>query len=173
MTTPFARGETVGFQHDGKSELAAAQHGNRLSRRVARLVARRRHVTALHELLGEHLARLETRGALRRAEQEIAFGGEHVGDAAAQRQLGSDDREIDLFAAGDRGDRVGVGRIDRDASRHAADPGVSGRAHDVRHGALGRQFPHQRVFAPAVADDQNSRGTHVLCSKLLDIKGLK
>ena len=49
---------------------------------------------------------------------EIAFGGEHVGDAAAERQLRADDREIDLFASGDLGDGVRIGGIDRNAPRH-------------------------------------------------------
>ena len=82
-------------------------------------------------------------------------------DTAAERELRPDNCEIDLFAAGDRMDGVCVCRINGDASRHAGDPSVAGRAYDVRHGALGREFPHQRVFAPAVSDDQNSRGTHV------------
>ncbi len=115
----------------------------------------------MHELFGEHFARLEARGALRGSEQQIAFSRKDVGDAAAERQLGADDREVDLFFSSDGGDGVRIGRVDRNASCHAANPGVSGCADDLRDAALGRQFPHQSVFAPAVTDDQNSRGTHV------------
>ena len=128
----LARREAVGLQHDRKRKLAASQDRDRLRGRVARSISRRRHVAALHEFLREHFARLEPRGALRRTEQQIAFGCEHVGDAAAERQLRADDREIDLFASGDLGDGMRISGIDGNAPRYAADAGISRRANDVR-----------------------------------------
>ena len=65
-----------------------------------------------------------------------AFCGENVGDAAAERQLGTDDREIDFFATRNRFDGMRVSGIDGNAARETADAGISGRTHDVRHGAF-------------------------------------
>jgi hypothetical protein len=57
---------------------------------------------ACHECLRERLARFEACRALRRSEQQTAIGCERVGDADAQRQFRSDDREIDPFMSGNR-----------------------------------------------------------------------
>jgi hypothetical protein len=130
-------------------------------------------VASLHELLREHLARFEPGRALRRTEQEVSVFGKYVRNSTAQRQFGTDDREVDLFAAGEGGDGVGVCRIDGHAARDTADTGVPGCSDDVRNSAFGGQLPDQGVFASAVSDDKHSRGRHVLRSKLLDIKGLK
>ena len=45
---------------------------------------------AFHERLREGLARLERGGGLRRSEEQTAVGGEPIGDAHAERELGPD-----------------------------------------------------------------------------------
>ena len=158
----FAGSQAVGLEHDRERELAALEDRDRLRCRIARSVSRGRHVVAVHELLGEDLARLEPGGALHRSEQQIAARLERIRDPATQRQFGADNREIDLFAAHDLGDGTRIRRIDGNAARDAADAGISGSTNDLGNGAFGGQFPRQSVFAPPAADNQNSRETHVL-----------
>jgi hypothetical protein len=115
----LAGSKAVGFEHDRKSEFSAAQRCERLRCRIARSVARGRYVIALHEVFREHLARFEPRRALTGTEQQIAFGREHVGDAATERQFRSDDREIDLFTPSDLSDRVRIRGRRRECSARA------------------------------------------------------
>ena len=153
----LAGGEAVGLEHDRKAELAGAHRRERLVERLARAEARRRHVVPRHERLRECLARFEPRGRGGRSEEQPAFGRESIGDAEAQRQLGTDDGEVDLLAIGER-QSARRDRRDRRTPMRAsrAIPGISGRGDDLADVAIGGETGDQRVLARAAAENENS-----------------
>ena len=69
-----------------------------------------------HEILRECLARFETRRGRSGTEQQPAVVRKPVGDAEAEREFRSDDGEVDLFAGGERRDRIDIRRVDSDRS---------------------------------------------------------
>ena len=79
-----------------------------------------------------------------------------VGDAAVERQLGSDDGEIDALA---------LGELRRAPSTSPAwtgtqpgdsgDAGVARRAQDLRHAGFARELPGEGMLAAAAADDED------------------
>ena len=120
--------EAVGLDHDRKAELAAASTARASAAVVAHAVARGRNAVARHEALREDLAALELRRGARRTEDAQPARRKEIDDAAIERQLGTDDGEIDrarvaasassavedrrrrsATSAGDRGD-AGVAR---------------------------------------------------------------
>ena len=108
----LARGETVRLDDDGKAELAGRDHGVERWRRRTDAIARRRNAVARHEVLRERPCC--TRAARRRATDRrcAARGVKAIDDAAIERQLGTDDREIDALALGEREQRIGIAGID-------------------------------------------------------------
>ena len=103
------------------------------------------------------LAAFELRGGARRTEDaQWPRDPKTIDDAAIERQLGTDDREIDAFAFGKRRERVGspalIAAIRRDAgdARHCP----ARTATSLTAGSA-RQFPGERVLAAAAADDQH------------------
>ena len=121
--------ETVGLQHHGEPELAA-RGPTRAPRRATRDVRKRAVGTCVprHERLRERLARFEACGGRGRTEEQPSVCREAIGDAKAQRQLGTDDGEVDLFAIGERERPPStIVEIDRDAcARARAIPGFPG-----------------------------------------------
>ena len=77
--------------------------------------------------------------------------GAAVDEARDQRRLRPDDDEVDP-GRGDR--RRVVGAVER--RRLARDPGVPGGAEHLRRLRGAQQRAHDRVLAPAAADDENS-----------------
>jgi hypothetical protein len=96
------------------------------------------------------------RGRFRRTEDQPLVRPESIDNAAAQRQLGTDDREIDRFARGEIDERIGIRDVRPHASRERRDAGVARRAHDFGNLALARKAPRQGMFASTAADDKNS-----------------
>ena len=68
----LAGGEPVGFHHHGPAQSARREGAHRGVGRVAHDKRRRRHAVALHDALGERLARLELRGRLGRSEDRAS-----------------------------------------------------------------------------------------------------
>ena len=80
-------------------------------------------------------------------------GREEIDDAAIERQLGTDDGEVDALALGKREHGFDIGGVDGDAGRDVAHAGIARRADHRFDGRLRGQFPGQRVLAAAAADD--------------------
>ena len=85
-----------------------------------------------------------------------------IGDAEAQRQLRSDDGEVDLLARGKLQETRGVGKVSVHGAAERRHAGISGSADDLAPLALGKQAGSQRVLARTAAENQNSH----------DVKGL-
>src|SRR5262249_28718936 len=90
-----------------------------------------------------------------RAEDRVARVGESIDDAETQRQLGSDNREIDLLALDEAQQEIDVGRVDGDGVRQRADTGVSGRAHEGTGLEIAGQTRDECVLARTAPDNQN------------------
>jgi hypothetical protein len=100
--------------------------------------------------LCKNFAAFQARGVAVRSDDEFAFGAELVDYAVDQGRLGSDDGEIGADAFGDVEERGGFGYAGTDAR----DPGITWVGEDFHVRRL-RQFPTQRMLAPAAAEDQN------------------
>ena len=82
-----------------------------------------------HERFRERLAGFEACGIGGRAKQQAARRLKNIAKADAQRLLGSDDGEIDLFAVGEGENGVRVRDIAGNRSGDPCNAGISGRAH--------------------------------------------
>jgi hypothetical protein len=83
---------------------------------------------------------------------------EQVDDAAIERQLGTDDGEIDAFASREREERVRFGGADVDHPSGARNAGVARRTEDFGDVALLGKLPDERMLARAAPDDKYSHG---------------
>ena len=72
-----------------------------------------------HERFGERLAALELGRCARRTEDALAAIAKAIDEAAIERQLGTDHREVERFAIGERAQLVHVTRVD--GNRRASD----------------------------------------------------
>ena len=93
--------------------------------------------------------------AARGPKQRTPAAAQRVGEAGDQRRLGPDDDEVDAGRAGRAGERRRIvgGRVER--PRLAPDAGVAGRAQHLRALRRAQQRAHDRVLAPAGADDED------------------
>ena len=157
----FAERQTIGFHRAfaiqrSREFLCQSRGGKRSS-------ACGRDAVFLHEILGENFGRLELRGFLVRSPDPPAVFLEQIHDAQRQRIVRPDDGEFDfLFLR--KGEQL---RQIPGAKVHAldergifcqpflCDAGVARRAPQLCDVRRLRQFPHQRVFASARADDKN------------------
>ena len=117
--------------------------------------ARGRDVVLVHEALGEILAAFELRAFGVRTENEDPGGAEFVAHSGAERCFRTDYGEGDIVRLGEFDELVGVGHADIDALGDGGDPGVAGGAVEFFRERGLAEFPGERVFAPARADDQN------------------
>src|SRR5262249_2281700 len=116
---------------------------------------RARHVVAATELLGERLRALQTSGRRPRAEGGEARLREAVDEPERERQLRTDDRQIDAALAREALQAREVVDRDRHAVRVGGDAGVAGRAVESVHARALAELPHERVLATASADDED------------------
>ena len=151
------RREAVRFQDDGERELAAAQDRQCFLHVVAGTVARRRDLVAGHEPLGKDLAGFQAGSLLGGTAQQEPVGRKQIGDASAEWHLGPHDRQPDLFVPRKR-QGPGVSGIDGDAPHETRDSGVAGSADNLRHVALGRQFPDQGMLPTATTHHKQFHG---------------
>ena len=117
--------------------------------------ARSRHARLLHQLLGERLGALQAGGGGAGAEGQVAAAVERVHEPRHQRRLGPHHGEVDALALHRRDDPLHVVGRHVDQPRVPRDAGVAGGAQQLRLFFGARQRPHQRVLAPARADDEN------------------
>ena len=155
--TPLPAARPSAFTTTGTSSRSFKIRDGRLG--VAKhAVVGRRHVGVPQQVLAKDLAGFQLGGRARWAEGTQARVLKRIDDAGRQRRLGADDREVDLVLPGelDQPRHVGGGNgnvlgIDRRA-------GVAGRnEHALDARALG-DLPRQRMFAAAVANNQNLHG---------------
>ena len=149
----LAGGQSVGLDHDRCVKVA--QRCAHFIHRVANRVCRGRNVMTLEKFFGEALARLKLRCRAGRSEHWPTPAREFVDYAHCERQLGTDYGEIRLQARRQRGHGVEALQIGGQALRVIADAAISGRAIKLRNARRLPQLPHQRVLAPATAQDQN------------------
>ena len=109
-----------------------------------------------HECLREGLAGFQPGRSGRRSEEQPAVGRESIRDPQAQRELRTDDGQVDLLAIRERKRGVGIGWIDRHDAGEPGNSGVPGRGDDFTDVPIGGQPGDQRVFARAAAEDENS-----------------
>jgi hypothetical protein len=93
--------------------------------------------------------------AFANAEEQTAAGGKAIGDAPAQRELGTDDSEVDLLAVGQREERVRIGEVCGGDSGDQRDARIAGRADDFGDVALSGQTRDERVFARAAPEHED------------------
>ena len=138
----LAGGEAVGLQHDRASRTRRDRDDAPAPRRATRRSRKRAVGTPWRAMKAFANALLDSRRAAARGrpEQQPAVGGEAIGDAEAQRQLGADDGEVDLLALGEREQR----RRGRRGRRDACAPG--GRCRDF---PARRRRRRRRVRRPA------------------------
>ena len=147
--------QAVGLEHrrvGGAGELL-----ERLLAAAQQHVGGGRHAGLLHQLLGEGLRALQlgrrARSARRRGSPASSSASTTPATSAASGPIATrstaalarrgDDR-LDVLGA-DLGQALGVG----------GDPGVAGRAEQLGSVGRARERPHDRVLAPAAADDQD------------------
>ena len=117
------------------------------------------HSVSLHEGLGERFARLESRGRRSRADDQSSFGRKSIDDAEAERNLRTNDRQVDAFLTGKIDERRDAFASRRITSRHSRDPGnprIPRHAEEIRDPGVGQKTPRQRVFARTASDHENS-----------------
>jgi hypothetical protein len=151
----FAGGEAVGLDHDGCAGFFDIRLGRGELGEVA--VGCGRDVVTCEKILGEGLGAFELRGVFRGPEYTQTRGAESIDHAEYQWRLGADHGEIDPVLLREVQQAVYVISCDRDifAFGFVRAAGVAGSdEHFYRPGRL-RDFPGQRVFASATADDKN------------------
>ena len=109
-----------------------------------------------HELLGVDLRALDP-GRLRAGpERGDAAGLERIDQAGHQRRLWTHDDEIDALGRGGVDDRANVFGADLETARVRRDARVAGSAQQLDPLRRAGQGAHDRVLAPAAADDQDA-----------------
>ena len=112
-------------------------------------------MVALHELLGEALARFQLRRRLGCAEDRPSALLELIHNAQRERQFGADDGEIRIQAAGKLDERIDALDVDSDALSVGGNSTVAGRAIDFFDAWRLPQLPDDCVLATTTADDQD------------------
>jgi hypothetical protein len=82
-------------------------------------------------------------------------GRERVRYTATERDLGTDDCEVDALATGDAQEIRWFAGIGRYAARDGTDAGVPGSAQYLRNRALARQLPRKRVLPCTATDNED------------------
>ena len=152
----LAGGQAVGFDDDGRME--KAERVLHFLRLVAHGEMRGRNVVALHEQLGEALARFQARGGLGWSEDAQTAAGEFIHHAESQRQFGADDGEIGMKAIGEFDDGVEILDVQRQALGFLRDAAVAGRAAHFADARRLHQLPDEGVLASAATQHQNFAG---------------
>ena len=117
-------------------------------------VGRGRHARCLHDFFGKLLAALQLCGGLIRAEYAEAFRRQNICHARTQRGFGTDNHQPGLVLNAPLFDAFKVGCAKIKICAQLCGSGISGRAEKLRFRAVVREFPRQRMLAPAVAYHQ-------------------
>ena len=119
-----------------------------------------------HERFRERLAGFHAGCSRGRAEDQVALAGEAIGKAQAQRQLRSDDGEIDLFPLDDVNEIIRAGHVRTNETGNRLDTGISRRTEDFSDVALGSKPASQGMLARTGTDNQNSHRVNNLEAKI-------
>ena len=150
--------EAAGFKTFGPNKLAARLEG---SKGFTKDLCRANHIpTAAYERFTSPAPAkdyLGKQGApiVVKAEGLDARRFQVVHHAGAERALRPDHHEVDLVGLAERDDRGVVGDIERHAFGLARNAGVAGRAIEPVGERACRNFPGQRVFAPAGTEEED------------------
>ena len=153
--TPLPAARPSAFTTTGMSSRSFRYVDRRLG--IAKhAVVGRRHVGVAQQVLAEDLAGFELGGGLRRAEGSQPGLLKRVDQAGGQGRLGADDREVDLVLLGERDELRHVGGRDVDVLGVARRARVARRDEHALDARTLADLPRQRVFATAVANNQES-----------------
>ena len=150
---PLALGQPVGLHHHGRR--AALDVGEGGTNAVKRAGLRRGNPLPHHQVLGKRFTGFDLRGVSGGTEYFQFVPAKQIRNTQRQRRFRSDDREIDGFFLSERFQTGQVGCRERHAGGVPTDACVAGSTIESGHPRTLRQFPHQRVFASATANDQN------------------
>src|SRR5688500_1083656 len=117
---------------------------------------------ASHEVLRECLAPFEGGRGFGRTDDRASRYREDVNDAAAQRQFGPDDREVDGLSLGNRQQLPGGTDVGRQTTRNRGNSGVAWCANHRLDIGFAGEFPGEGVLARASSDDQNFHGFRLI-----------
>jgi hypothetical protein len=109
-----------------------------------------------HEGFREGFARLEAGGSSGGSENEPVLLGKAVDGAEAERQLGPDDRHVNLLALSESGERIGPRDVDWRYSGDRRNTGIPGGAYELGHVSLTGETGDKRMLARTAANHQNS-----------------
>ena len=122
------------------------------------------HAGGGHDVLGEALRALDPRGSPARAEDGDPVATQRVAHAGDERRLRPDHGEVDVEAAGETQQRLGVLGPHRMAVAEGRDPGIPGRGVQCGQTRRLRQLPRQRMLATARPDEEHLHGGRVYSS---------
>ncbi len=150
----FSGGEPIGLEDDREAE--AVERGASFGFVFGGGEAGGGDSTLCKKALCENFAAFEARGVAVGADDEFAFGAELVDYAIDQGRFGTDDGQVGADAFGDFEERGGFGYAGGFGytGADAGDPRIARCREDFNVRRL-RQFPTQRMLAPAAAEDQN------------------
>ena len=121
----------------------------------------RRHAGRAHHVLREALRPFDRRGRSARPEDRDSVLAQRVGEPADERRLGPDDDEVDAELTREREHAFGVLGPYRMAVGVPRDPGIAGRAVELRRVRALREPPRERMLAPARPDEEHFHARRV------------
>ena len=152
----LARGQTVGLDHHRQSE--PLQRRQRLPLIGAPRIGGGGDVRAVAQRLGKCFRSLQLRGGARGAEHSDALAAQAVGKSIDQRCFRPNHDQIDRLASAEADNRRMIRHVQRHARRAFGDAGVARAREQFAKAWALCQFPCQRMFAPASAQQQDVHG---------------
>ena len=149
----LARGQPVVFQHGRQRTRSDIVHRRGIIGEGP--VTGRRNGVFGHQVFGELLARLDTRGSLRRAESPQPGGLERIDHTRRQRHLGADDRKTDAVLRRKIAQPLHLRLADSHALGLRRNTRIAGGAKYLLHPGRARQRIHNCMFTATAANNQN------------------
>jgi hypothetical protein len=110
----------------------------------------------LHQPLGVYFRALECRASARRPDNRPSLLAKQVSQAALERGLWTDDRQIDVFLLGEGQDVGRIEDVDGPDRTEARNTWISWRCNNLRTFWVGQQPPDEGVFAATRPKNENS-----------------
>ena len=164
----FARRKTVGLEHDRIAKPLRPKGSERSLRRRANQIVGGRDLMPRHEILREGFTGLQGGRRPGRADDGEIVGVKEIGDAEAERTLGTDHGQVHGFTTRNGQQLRRFCQIGLDTAGKGRDPRIPGGAHDLGDVPFSGQLPGDRVFTRATADHEN---LHRFGPRLCDVKG--
>ena len=149
----LAGSKAVGLHDDGSAHLVQVIHSFILRR--ALFIARRGKTMGQHEFLREAFGAFEARTLRARAEHRDARRANGVGDTGDQRSLGANNHEVDVLAAREADNGIGVVHVERDVFRNSRRAAIAGGNEQRIEARRFRNGPCQGMLAAARTKHQN------------------